>query len=146
MHIEISEASIEEIIAISKCIPEFEKPYERAEYKQRVVGNHLSIIARCDGILAGFKVGYDRFGNGSFYSFMGGVIPEFRRQHIATALADYQEKWVRTENYESIIFKTRNKHKNMIIFSLKRGFYIIGHEPAEEMTEDRIIMKKELIS
>ena len=61
---------------LSFKIPEFNSPYKIEEYKKRCAGKHLALIAEIDNQPVGFKVGYDRFNNGSFYSWMSGVMPK----------------------------------------------------------------------
>ena len=120
--------------------------YEMNEYEKRCGGiKHLSLIANIGNILVGFKIGYDRYKDGSFYSWMGGVIPEFRRNGVAHHLANFQESWAMKYGYISIRLKTRKKHKSMIEFSLNRGFLINKEVPNENPNETLIIMEKQLI-
>lgn len=143
---QIREGRFEKCIKLSKIIPEFDSPYEMNEYVKRCSGsNHLSLIANIGNILVGFKIGYDRNKDGTFYSWMGGVIPEFRRNGVAHHLANFQESWTMKNGYFSIRLKTRKKHKSMIEFSLNRGFLINKEVPNENPNETRIIMEKQLI-
>jgi ribosomal protein S18 acetylase RimI-like enzyme len=140
----IHENQLENAIALSIQIPEFERPYEIEEYEKRLKGNHLILTAHGDETTFGFKIGYDRFSDGSFYSWMGGVLPEFRRQGVANTLADYQENWAKEQGYKSIKLKTRNKHESMITFAFERGFDIIDSESNEDIREMRIWLEKHL--
>ena len=92
----------------------------------------------------GFKVGYDRDQDGSYYSWLGGVMPAFRRKGVALALAEAQEAWAKEQGFQSIRFKTRNRHKNMLHFALSRGFNIVGFEAHEDIGESRIWLEREL--
>ena len=78
MEILVRPGSIDEVVAIQELVPEFDKPYSKSEYNHRLLASeHLILIAECDGEIAGFKVGYDRFLDGEmFYSWMGAVLPE----------------------------------------------------------------------
>ncbi len=130
---------------VSELIPEFDDPYPVSEYQQRCSrAVHLSLIAEIEHQPAGFKIGYDRFNDGSFYSWMGGVLPKYRNQGVAEALADYQENWAKQRGFSSIKLKTRKKHNRMFNLSLKRGFSIIKEEPAENPMETRIWLEKKL--
>ena len=104
----------------------------------------LCLVAYLEGRPAGFKVGYDKFGDGSFYTWMGGVVSAYRRNHIAKALADAQEAWAAMQGFNSIILKTRNRHKAMLIFALSNGFSITSVEPMETLEEYRIVLKKKI--
>ena len=90
----------------------------------------------------GFKVGYQR--ENDFYSWMGAILPEFRRKGVAKRLAKAQEKWVKELGITSLTFKTRNQHKGMLFFALKNGFDIIGFKTKENVEENRILLQKKL--
>lgn len=132
MDVKIEHGTIDEAIAIEQRIPEFEKPYDKSEYERRLTGaNPLILVARVDDSLAGYKAGYDRYRDGSFYSWVGGVLPEYRGLKIASALADEQEEWATAQGYERVVLKTRPTFENMIAFSQKRGFVVINVDTTE---------------
>ena len=142
--IHICEGSLQECVDLSSKIPEFNSPYKIEEYKKRCAGKYLALIAEIDNQSVGFKIGYDRFKNGSFYSWMGGVLPRFRRMGVAYSLANFQEKWADENGFSSIILKTRQKHDEMIAFSLNRGFIITEETQIIPAEETRIWMEKSL--
>jgi len=142
--INIREGTFQNCVHISERIPEFTSPYGVHEYKKRCNNIHLILIADVENNPVGFKVGYDRFSDESFYSWMGGVLPNFRRMGVAEALAEFQEKWAVENGFKSIKLKTRQKHKAMIQFSLNRGFMIIEKINKEPTEETRIWMEKAL--
>jgi len=144
--IHICEGSLQECVDLSFKIPEFNSPYKIEEYKKRCAGKYLALIAEIDNQLVGFKIGYDRFKNGSFYSWMGGVLPRFRRMGVAYSLANSQEKWAAENEFRSISLKTRKKHDEMIAFSLNRGFIITEETQIIPDEETRIWMQKSLNS
>lgn len=141
----IRKGSIEEVVQLSRSIPEFDNPHCRDVYEQRLKGKrHLIAVAEIDKELTGFKVGYDKFGNSSFYSWMGGVLPAFRKMGVAAALASFQENYAKEQGFDAVILKTRNRHKNMLLFALKSGFEIIEVETKVPSKENRILLKKKL--
>jgi len=142
--IHICEGSFQECVDLSFKTPEFKSPYKIEEYKKRCVGKYLALIAEIENQSVGFKIGYDRFKNGSFYSWMGGVLPRFRRMGVAYSLANFQEKWAKENGFNSIILKTRQKHDEMIAFSLNRGFIITEETQITPAEETRIWMGKSL--
>jgi len=140
--IHIREGAFQECVDLSSKIPEFNSPYKIEEYKKRCAGKYLVLIAEIDNQSVGFKIGYDRFNNGSFYSWMGGVLPKFRRMGVAYSLANFQEKWATKNKFSSILLKTRQKHDGMIAFSLNRGFIITEETQITPVEETRIWMEK----
>lgn len=145
MKVQVKNGSIDEAVAISKSIPEFIDPPLASEYKRRLIyAPHLILIAWIEGLPVGFKVGYERDPDGSFYSWMGGVLPRFRILRVAKSLADAQEKWAWERGYRAIRFKTRNNHTAMQIFALKNGFKIIDLKKRDKLEEYRIMLEKNI--
>lgn len=143
MKITINQSNIETVVACSKKIPEFRDPPRKEQYEERLAGvPHLILIAKVGEEIAGFKVGYQR--EAYFYSWMGAVLPAYRKCGIAKKLAEAQEEWARQQGYDSITFKTRNQHKGMLIFALKNGFDIIGFKEKENTATNRILLRKVL--
>ena len=139
--IEIKEGTIKDVVTLSRKIPEFEAPYNENEYERRLSGKkHLILIAYVKNTTAGFKVGYEI--EDAFYSWMRGVLPEFRNINITKKLAKKQEEWVKENGFKKIRLKTLNKHKVMLHFVLSSGFEIIDFEPKENYNESRIILEK----
>ncbi len=142
--IDIQIADIDTVIQLSVAIPEFEKPYRISEYQRRLSEvPHLILVAYVNGQPAGFKVGYARSST-VFYTWMGGVLPGFRRMGIAAALADAQESWAVQNGYAVVELKTRNNYKAMLCFALSRGFNITGVETKENLSQSRIFLRKKL--
>ena len=142
-NLQIIEGTIKQAVEISKQIPEFENPYEIGEYKRRLNEKmNLVLIAYWKGNPAGFKIGYQV--NDHFYSWLGGVIPKFRKNKIAEELACFQQRWVKEKGIKIIKMKTHNKHKAMLQFALSDGFYITGLDKQDNRKESRIFLDKEL--
>lgn len=146
MEAEILESSVLEAISVLRSLPEFDSMPEDDYYLKRIAGQkHLSLVAKVGSKAVACKIGYDRFNDGSFYSWLGGVDPAFRKQGIAKALANNQEAWAREEGYQCIKFKTLNRHKAMLIFALGHGFEIYNIKPKDELKDYRIELIKNLL-
>lgn len=141
--IKIKEDNLETVVQLSSKIPEFHNPHQLLEYQKRLANvPSVILIAYVDEIPAGFKVGYEK--EGYFYSWMGAILPEYRRLGLATQLAEKQEEWAKVKGYPHVTFKTRNRLKSMLVFALNRGFNIIKIEEREKIEEFRIILRKVL--
>ena len=136
--ISIRKNELVQAVKISKKIPEFNDPYALQEYKSRISGESHLILTAKDNKKT------DRFHDGSFYSWMGGVLPEYRQRWVATSLAEIQEKWAEEMSYNKIKMITWKKHKAMIRFSLHRGFKITGGTSKNPASESRVWMEKSL--
>lgn len=141
--VSIKEGTIEQSVELSKLIPEFDDPYPKEEYEKHFSKTqYLILIAFYKNKPVGFKAGYEI--DGAFYSWMGGVLPNFRNKHIAKKLAEKQQEWTKQNGFTKIKLKTKNKHKAMLLFALSDGFIITGFEEKENMNESNIILEKEL--
>lgn len=141
----IRHASPAELLWVHNRIPEFPGKASLDFYTDRLKDRvFLALVAEKDGELLGFKVGYQSDTPYSFYSWMGGVRPEFRKHGIADALAEYQENWAREKGFKTVFFKTRNRFPAMITFGLKGGFKIIEVIHKGGVEDYRVVMRKEL--
>ncbi|WP_373495883.1 GNAT family N-acetyltransferase [Aquiflexum sp.] len=141
----IRNGSFSEVVDLSRKIPEFFRPHSENTYEERLSETqHLILIAEMDGKPVGFKVGYQRFSDDIFYSWMGGVLSGYRRKGIATRLADEQESWAKNQGYTKIVFKTRNRLTQMIHFGLNRGFMVVDLIRREKVEEYRLVLEKVL--
>jgi GNAT superfamily N-acetyltransferase len=140
--IKIKETSINEVVEINKTIREFDsysKEYIERRYKGK---DKLIIVAHVDEQPAGYLVGYDQFADGSFYCWMVGVNPDFRRKGILKALMNYQEKWARKRGYTKIKIKTANKLREMLAYLVKYGFYFTEVIQCPAVEDNKILLEK----
>jgi GNAT superfamily N-acetyltransferase len=144
--IHVGPGSLEEVLAVYPLVPELVAPHGRAEYERRLgdAPAHLILVARDQGQPVGFKVGYQRETDGSFYSWMGGVAHTHRRLGIAQQLAHEMENWARAQGYRTIKCTTLNRHRAMLLFALGNGFQIYAVKPMPDLEEYRIRLVKEL--
>lgn len=146
MEIQIVEGALEEALDVLRHLPEFERLNENNNYLNKIdEESKLILLAKVKSETVACKVGYDKFKDGSFYSWLGGVLPKYREAGIARKLASRQEDWARQKGYTTLKFKTLNRHKSMIIFAIKNGFEIYNIKPKDELENYRIEMIKELL-
>ncbi len=141
----IRPGTIEEVVALSQQIPEFNAPYGEDEYRQRLTGTrHLIQIAEVEGEPAGFKVGY-QLAPDVFYSWMGGILPDFRALGLARQMLQAQEAWAAEQGYHSLKVKSRNRYATMVAMLLRHGYQIEHFEAKGETVADhRIHLLKNL--
>lgn len=102
-------------------------PMSARRLRERLHGYpaRLLLVALVEDRVVGYKFGYqDR--PGRFYSWLGGVHPDFRRQGVASALMRQQHRLLRRAGYREVRCHTRNRFRGMLILSLRHGFEIIG--------------------
>jgi GNAT superfamily N-acetyltransferase len=104
----------------------------------------LIIVAYVDDQPAGYTVGYDKFEDGSFYCWMAGVNPKFRKLGLLKSLMDYEDKWAKEKGYNKIKIKTRNNRREMLSYLVKYGFFFTEVIQQHNIDDNRILLEKEL--
>ncbi|MDA3879464.1 MAG: GNAT family N-acetyltransferase [Prolixibacteraceae bacterium] len=133
------------VVNILNHIPEFDCLFYTQQMKRRLDKCECVILlAEFAGKPVGCKIAYNRYFDGSVYSWLGGVLPPFRGQGVAKMLQEQLEKEAKRNFFQSVRLKTRNKHKAMLIFALKSGFYICGFEAKPDYEDSRIELVKYL--
>lgn len=74
-----------------------------------------------------FKLGYRR-GGSLFYSWLGGVDPDYRRRGLAAELTLRQHDEAATLGFSHVETRTRAANNAMIIVNLRQGFQVCGFE------------------
>jgi predicted GNAT superfamily acetyltransferase len=146
--IRVREGTIDEAFDVFMRVPELDGAGDRAEWIRRLDGaSALVLVAVRDDRAVAFKVGYDRYRDGSWYSWLGGVEPAVRGTGVARALLERQETWVKAHGYRRIHVKTRNRFVAMRVLLARAGYSIVAVEaPAPDTPVDdlRLILVKDL--
>jgi ribosomal protein S18 acetylase RimI-like enzyme len=118
-----------------------------AEQLRLSVNGHRWIhlcMAYLDGELVGYKVGRSNDPR-TFESWNGGVLPRTRHKGVASALAESQEAWCRSQGFGTLTTETAHDNQAMLIVNLKRGFNIIGTY-LDRGTNLKVVLQKPLAS
>lgn len=141
----IKEVPIDEAVRVSATIIEFDEVYNREYFESRYKnGKKLIIVAYIDNQPAGYIVGYDKYQDGSFYCWMAGVNPNFRKRGVLKALMDYEDNWARTNGYSKLRIKTRNNRREMLSYLVRYGFLFLEIEKQSDISDNRIHLIKDL--
>ncbi|MGV3559321.1 GNAT family N-acetyltransferase [Larkinella arboricola] len=120
------EALLRAIISLHQRVFVGQTPEELFQEFEEVKDRHmLTLVALDDQTVVGYKMGYQRK-PGHFYSWLGCVSPDYRRQGIAGELMRQQHDWCKANGYRAIRTHTRNQWRNMLILNIRHGFDIIG--------------------
>ncbi|MGE3758794.1 MAG: GNAT family N-acetyltransferase, partial [Pseudobdellovibrionaceae bacterium] len=136
-----TEAEIQKLIPLIKiCFGEWDPKWFYSNFRNHT-RFHLA-IASIDDKAVGFKLGYE-LDNTCFYSWLGAVLPEYRKLGIAKSLMETQHEWCKAQGYRRVQTKTQNRFKEMFILNLKSGFEVIGQHLSDE-GGPKIILEKKL--
>ncbi|MBU2709791.1 GNAT family N-acetyltransferase [Zooshikella harenae] len=124
MIIIIRDGSFEDALLIHNGVKELNHIPSVAYYLDRLSSRRYKLlIAEVSGKLAGYKLGFWD-GDRSFYSWLGGVLPEFRRIGVAQKLLENQEAYLRESGAHKINVKSMNKYPGMLILLISNGYHI----------------------
>ena len=134
---------LELIQTVYTAIPEFEQGYAKQEISQRLLaGPALLLVAKVEGEIAGFKLGYQTDAQ-VFYSWLGGITPDFRGLGLAKSLLEYQEKWAKEQSYQRIDVKTRNCFPSMLNMLISNQYQITAMvSDAQNHSQNKLHLQK----
>jgi GNAT superfamily N-acetyltransferase len=118
----------EDLPVIVKLYNQIFRPMRAEEsFQRRYLGryNVLQMVARIEDQPVGFFLGFE-LKPGVFFAWFYGVVPECRRQGIASQLMEAVHEWARTNEYESIRFECHNQHRPMLHLAIALGYDIVG--------------------
>ncbi len=145
--INIIESTISDAFEVHTRIPEFQgnPPSTIEELLNEIEGSKkLTILAKVENKPVGYLIGLDKFEDGSFYSLLGAVIPEFRGMGVYTKLRNFQEHWAKENGFKSIKVKTWNRRIGMRIALAKLGYNIVEIEKKPDVLDNRLMHEKKL--
>ena len=100
-----------------------------------------AFISEVAGELVGYKLGY-AMTQTRYYSWLGGVHPDYRQQGLASALMRKQHQWGAEAGYTMIETGTDQDNVAMAKVNLAHGFVVCGVRTKPARTQ--ILYSKEL--
>lgn len=102
----------------------------------------FALVATLEGQVIGFKLGYE-MEPGVFYSWLGGVDPDYRKQGVAQQLMASQHAYCLEKGYKKVRTYGRNSKKAMLLLNIKSGFDIVGTF-VDDKGRHKIVFEKNL--
>ncbi|MGE6650329.1 GNAT family N-acetyltransferase [Shewanella colwelliana] len=144
-HTQITDTQLLALIELNRAIPEFESRYTLADYQQRLQNKPALLqFIYVEGELAGFKLGYSEK-TGQFYSWLGGILPDFRQLGLAKTLLVDQEAWGKDNGISHIEVKTYNRFATMLQMLIRQGYQIAALQSATNKIDDNKLILNKLI-
>src|SRR5688572_10357165 len=114
-------------------------------FRNRFRGRHnvLMLVARLDDKPVGFLLGSESK-PGVFCSWFCGVMPDQRRQGIASQLMDAMHSWCEQNAYDAIRFECQNQHRPMLHLAIEMGYDVVGIRWDAERGDNLVLFEKAL--
>lgn len=138
----------EDMPVISSLYNQIFRPQRDAEsFTRRFRGryNVLMLVARISERPVGFFLGFELKPT-VFFSWFYGVLPDCRRQGIASQLMDAVHSWAKQNEYDSIRFECHNQHRPMLHLAIALGYDIVGIRWDPDRGDNLVIFEKVLTS
>ena len=123
----------------------FRPPRDVESFHRRYRGryNILQLVARLENRPVGFFLGFELKPT-VFFAWFYGVLPEFRRQGIASQLMEAVHSWARLNDYEAIRFECHNQHRPMLHLAIALGYDIVGIRWDPDRGDNLVLFEKGL--
>ncbi len=136
----------EDLPVITELYNKIFRPQRDVEsFRRRFQGryNDLILVARIGDRPVGFFLGFELKPT-VYFAWFYGVIPECRRQGIASQLMDAVHAWARQNGYESVRFECHNQHRPMLHMAIALGYDIVGIRWDPDRGDNLVIFEKVL--
>jgi GNAT superfamily N-acetyltransferase len=123
----------------------FRPPRDVESFRRRFLGryNALHMVARVKNEPVGFFLGFELKPT-VFFAWFYGVVPEWRRQGVASQVMDAVHSWARQNDYESIRMESHNQHRPMLHLAIARGYDIVGIRWDPDRLNNLVLFEKAL--
>jgi len=105
--------------------------------------NILRMIARIKDQPVGFFLGFELKPT-TYFAWFYGVLPEFRRQGIATQLMEAVHAWARDSEYESVRLECHNAARSMLHLAIALDYIVAGIRWDPDRGDNLVIFEKTL--
>jgi len=142
----IERVGLDELPTIVELYNNIFRPARDIEsFRRRFRGryNVLMMVARLDERPVGFFLGFE-LKPLVFFAWFYGVLPDCRRQGIASQLMDAVHDWAKTNEYESIRFECHNHTRPMLHLAIALGYDIVGMRWDPDRGDNLLIFEKVL--
>lgn len=132
----------DDVLAIDARIPEFDGRTTASKLAARLDDKrHLILVASDNKQPIAYKLGYEVSGS-EFYSWLGGVVPAYRKQGVATELRKRQEAWAIEKGYCAISVKSMNQYPAMLQLLISSGYQVSGYQDNGSVNNSKICFLK----
>ena len=135
-----------ELELISRLYNEVFTPREDEEFfRRRYMGRHnvCMLVGIVEKTHVGFIIGFELTPT-TYFCWLCGVLPDFRRAGVATQLMQGLEAWAFEHHYGTIRFECQNQHRPMLHVAITEDYDLVGIRWDPATAQNVVIFEKEL--
>jgi GNAT superfamily N-acetyltransferase len=123
----------------------FRPPRDEEHFQRRYLGRHnvVQMVARLGDRPVGFLLGFEQKPR-VFFTWFYGILPQYRRQGIASQLMEAIHSWCKLNDYESIRIECYNQHRPMLHMAIHHEYDVIGIRWDSDRGDNLILFQKTL--
>jgi len=123
----------------------FSPRQEPSFFEQRFRGryNVSMLVAIVEERHVGFAIGFELMPS-TYFSWICGVLPDYRRTGVATQLIQGQRAWAQDNEYSILRFECQNQHRPMLHVAISEGFDAVGIRWDTATGNNVVIFEKDL--
>lgn len=120
-------------------------PVDEESLRRRFLGrrNVGLLVAMLDQRHVGFDIGFELTPS-TYFGWICGVLPDYRRLGIATQLQEAQQAWAREHHYTTMRFECQNQHRPMLHVAIRQGYDLVGIRWDPTIAGNVVIFEKDL--
>ena len=121
----------------------YRPPHDQEFFERRFSGrnNPLILLAQIERHPVGFALGFE-IKPSTFYCWLIGVLPDFRRSGVASQLMEAMSAWARDNGYTLIRFECYNHHRPMLHLGISQNYNVVGIRYDADAEANLIIMEQ----
>lgn len=123
----------------------FRPPKDQEFFRRRFVGRHnpLILVAQLDNRPVGFATGFELKPN-VFFAWLTGVLPEFRRNGIASQIHAVEDAWAADHGYHYMRMECHNATRAILHMAIDMDYNIVGIRWDADRSDNLVIFEKTL--
>ncbi|RJP38590.1 MAG: GNAT family N-acetyltransferase [Phycisphaerales bacterium] len=123
----------------------FTPKHDASHFERRFKGRHnvCMMVASVEDAAVGFNLGFELTPS-TYFSWLCGVLPDYRRAGIASQLLEGQRAWAADHGYVSIRFECANQHRPMLHAAITQGYDLVGLRWDTESGDNVVIFERML--
>lgn len=121
----------------------FRPPQTQEFFSRRFLGryNLTLLFATLDGQAVGFVAGFELKPT-TYYVWLCGVLPDYRRVGVANQLLEALQAWATEHEYSYIRMECHNRHREVLRMAIELEYDIVGVRWDSERADNLVILEK----
>jgi len=145
-NVQIITAGPSDLKTLADLYNEIFRPQQTQDFfARRFLGryNLALMFATLDERPVGFISGFELKPT-TYYTWLCGVVPEYRRLGVANQLMEAMESWALEHDYNCLRMECHNRHREVLRMAIELEYDVVGLRWDSERSDNLVIFEKTL--